>query len=252
MTRKILLLTIFAVLAYGFWVSPEFKTIAAGVAIFLLGMYALEEGFKAFSGGVLESFLQKTTDTTWKSLTFGIVSTTLMQSSSLVSVITISFLSAGLIALTQGIGIIFGANLGTTTGAWLVAGLGLKIDIAAYAMPMLVFGVIMIFQKGTKLQGAGWALVGLGFLFLGIAYMKEGFEAFKSTIDLTQFAVAGYPGLFLFAGLNFRMHPVQEMRQNLPDPKQQESHSQQIGIATQAKLMGVNKVHWIYFRNEQR
>jgi len=202
MTRKILLLTIFVVLAYGFWVSPDFKTIAAGVAIFLLGMYALEEGFKAFSGGVLENFLQKTTDKTWKSLSFGIVSTTLMQSSSLVSVITISFLSAGLIALTQGIGIIFGANLGTTTGAWLVAGLGLKIDIAAYAMPMLVFGVIMIFQKSsTKLQGAGWALVGLGFLFLGIAYMKEGFETVGGQIDLSQFAVPGFKGLLIYTAI---------------------------------------------------
>ena len=202
MIRKILLLTIFVIFAYGFWISPDFKTIAAGVAIFLLGMYALEAGFKAFSGGVLENFLQKTTDTTWKSLSFGIVSTTLMQSSSLVSVITISFLSAGLIALTQGIGIIFGANLGTTTGAWLVAGLGLKIDIAAYAMPMLVFGVIMIFQKNnTKLQGAGWALVGLGFLFLGIAYMKEGFETVGGQIDLSQFAVPGFKGLLIYTGI---------------------------------------------------
>jgi len=202
MTRRILLLTIFAILAYGFWVSPDFKTIAAGVAIFLLGMYSLEEGFKAFSGGVLENFLQKTTDTTWKSLSFGIVSTTFMQSSSLVSVITISFLSAGLIALTQGIGIIFGANLGTTTGAWLVAGLGLKIDIAAYAMPMLVFGVIMMFQKSnTKLQGAGWALIGLGFLFLGIAYMKEGFETVGAQFDLAQFAVPGFKGLLIYTGI---------------------------------------------------
>jgi phosphate:Na+ symporter len=152
MKRNVLLLAIFALLTYGFWVSPDFKTIAAGVALFLLGMFALEQGFKAFSGGVLETFLKTTTDTTWKSLGFGIVSTTLMQSSSLVSVLTISFLSAGLIALSQGIGIIFGANLGTTTGAWLVAGLGLKVDIAAYAMPMLVFGVIMVFQKSSARQ----------------------------------------------------------------------------------------------------
>jgi phosphate:Na+ symporter len=151
---------------------------------------------------VLENFLHKTTNTTGKSLLFGIVSTTLMQSSSLVSVITISFLSAGLIALAQGIGIIFGANLGTTTGAWLVAGLGLKIDIAAYAMPMLVFGVIMIFQKSnTKLQGAGWALVGLGFLFLGIAYMKEGFETVGGQIDLSQFAVPGFKGLLIYTAI---------------------------------------------------
>ena len=202
MAKKIVLFILFALLIWGFSESAEFKTIAAGVAIFLLGMLSLEQGFKSFSGGVLENFLKKTTDTTWKSLSFGVVATTLMQSSSLVSVITISFLSAGLIALAQGIGIIFGANLGTTTGAWLVAGFGLKIDIAAYAMPMLVFGVIMIFQKNnTRLQGAGWALVGMGFLFLGIAYMKEGFETVGSQFDLSQFSVPGFKGLMIYTAI---------------------------------------------------
>lgn len=196
--KKVLLPTIFLVLAYGFWISPDFKEISAGVAIFLFGMLALEEGFKAFTGGLLERLLQKTTDRVWKSLSFGIVSTTLMQSSSLVSVITISFLSAGLIGLAAGIGIIFGANLGTTTGAWLIAGFGLKVKISAYAMPMLVFGVILIFQKSKSLKGTGYILAGLGFLFLGIHHMKEGFEAFRDTIDLTAFAVSGYPGIFLF------------------------------------------------------
>lgn len=124
-----------------------------------------------------------------------------MQSSSLVSVITISFLSAGLLGLAAGIGIIFGANLGTTTGAWLIAGFGLKVKISAYAMPMLVFGIILIFQKSRSLKGVGYILAGLGFLFLGIHHMKEGFDAFKDTIDLTKFAVAGYPGVFLFAFL---------------------------------------------------
>ena len=202
MFRKIIIFAVFLVLGYGFWLSPEFKTISAGVAIFLLGMLSLEEGFKSFSGGVLENFLKKTTDKTWKSLFFGIISTTLMQSSSLVSVLTISFLSAGLIALAQGIGIIFGANLGTTTGAWLVAGFGLKVDIAAYALPMIVFGVIMVFQKSNNhLAGAGWVLVGLGLLFLGIAYMKEGFETVGSEIDLSQFAIPGFKGLLIFTGI---------------------------------------------------
>ena len=99
MIKKIFLPTILLVLAYGFWISPDFKEISAGVAIFLFGMLALEEGFKAFTGGMLERLLRKTTSSLWKSLSFGVVSTTLMQSSSLVSVITISFLSAGLISL---------------------------------------------------------------------------------------------------------------------------------------------------------
>ncbi len=201
MLKKILLPTILLILAYGFWVSPDFKEIAAGVAIFLFGMLFLEEGFKAFTGGMLEKLLQKTTDKTWKSLCFGIVSTTIMQSSSLVSVITISFISAGLVTLVAGIGIIFGANIGTTTGAWLVAAFGLKVKISAYAMPMLVFGVVLSFQKSKYLKGIGSVLAGLGFLFLGIHYMKEGFEAFKDSFDLAAFAIEGYPGLFLFAAI---------------------------------------------------
>ncbi|MBF0587584.1 MAG: Na/Pi cotransporter family protein [Magnetococcales bacterium] len=198
MLRHIVLPSMLGVLAYGFWISPDFKGIAAGVAIFLFGMLALEDGFRVFTGGALEKILHRTTDKLWKSLSFGVVTTTIMQSSSLVSVITISFLSAGLLGLSEGIGIIFGANLGTTTGAWLVAAFGLKVKISAYAMPMLVFGIIMVFQKSKTLNGIGYILAGLGFLFLGIHYMKEGFEAFKSTIDLTQFAVTGYKGLFIF------------------------------------------------------
>ncbi len=199
MIRNILLPTIFLLLTYGFWLSPDFKEISAGVAIFLFGMLALEEGFKAFTGGTLERLLRRTTNQLWKSISFGVVTTTLMQSSSLVSVITISFLSAELITLAAGIGIIFGANLGTTTGAWLVAGFGLKVKLSAYAMPMLVFGVTLIFQKSRSLKGIGYILAGVGFLFLGIHYMKEGFEAFKQTLDLAKYAIPGYTGLFIFA-----------------------------------------------------
>jgi len=197
--RRLILPIIVVILGYGFWLSPTFKDIAAGVAIFLFGMLCMEEGFRAFTGGALERLLRASTDRTWKSLGFGVLTTTLMQSSSLVSVITISFLSAGLIGLAEGIGIIFGANLGTTTGAWIVAGFGLKVNLSAYAMPMLVFGVLMIFQSQRALKGAGWILVGFGFLFLGIHYMKEGFAGFADTLDLTKYAVAGLAGLLLYS-----------------------------------------------------
>ncbi len=199
MIRKIVLPVIFLILAFGFWISPNFKEIAAGVAIFLFGMTFLEDGFRAFTGGILEDLLERTTNSLPKSIAFGALTTTIMQSSSLVSVITISFLSAGLIALPAGIGIIYGANLGTTTGAWLIAGFGMKVKISAYAMPMLVFGLILSFQRAVNLKGLGYILAGLGFLFLGIHYMKEGFEAFREHIDLTRYALAGYPGLFLYA-----------------------------------------------------
>jgi len=198
MIKKIVLPSIFLLLAYALWISPDFNEIAAGVAIFLFGMLTLEQGFQTFTGGTLEKILRASTDKLWKSLSFGVVSTTLMQSSSLVTVITISFLSVGILDLAAGIGIIFGANLGTTTGAWLIAGFGLKVKISAYAMPMLVFGILLVFQKNKTLKGLGAILAGMGFLFLGIHYMKEGFETFRETIDLTQYALTGIDGMLVF------------------------------------------------------
>jgi phosphate:Na+ symporter len=97
-----------------------------------------------------------------------------------------------------GVGIIFGANIGTTTGAWLVAGLGLKVNIAAYAMPMIALSIIFVFQKSKVLRGCGYVLAGLGFLFLGIHHMKEGFEAYKDQIDLLRFALPGVLGLVVY------------------------------------------------------
>ena len=104
--RKLLLPVILVLLGYAFWRSSDFTQIAAGVAIFLFGMVALEDGFQRFSGGLLERLLNQSTNRLWKALSFGIITTTLTQSSSLVSVLTISFLSAGLINLASGIGII--------------------------------------------------------------------------------------------------------------------------------------------------
>jgi len=198
MIKKILLPIIAIILAYALWISADFNQIAAGVAIFLFGMLSLEQGFQTFTGGTLEKILRVSTDKLWKSLGFGMISTTLMQSSSLVTVITISFLSVGIIDLTAGIGIIFGANLGTTTGAWLIAGFGLKVNIAAYAMPMLVFGILLVFQKNKALNGLGAIVAGMGFLFLGIFFMKEGFETFRETINLAEYALTGVKGLLIF------------------------------------------------------
>ena len=197
MKRLLLFIAIIA-LSYAFIQNTNILHIAAGVAIFLLGMQRLEEGFRFFVGGALDRFLKKVTNNLYKSILFGAIITTLMQSSGLVAVIAISFISAGLISVAQGVGIILGGNIGTTTGAWLIAGLGLKINIATYALPMLVFGSLFIFQGSKRLKGIGYALAGLGFSFLGIAYMKEGFDAFKETIDLTQYSADGFTGLILF------------------------------------------------------
>lgn len=192
-------------LAVGLWFSADFKTIAAGIAVFLFGMLSLQKGFGFFTGSVLESALRAITDSLGRRLLFGFVSTMLTQSSSLLSVLVISFISAGLLELPAGIGIMFGANLGTTTGAWLVAAFGIKVNLSGYAMPLLVFGVLLMLRKAKNLQGTGHILAGIGFLFLGIYYMKEGFDAFKQTFDLSQYALTGMRGLFAYVGLGILM-----------------------------------------------
>jgi phosphate:Na+ symporter len=199
--KRYYLPVVIGALLVAFWISPDAQEIAAGVAIFLFGMLMLENGFKLLTGGTLERILERATLSTPRAIAFGMFATTLVQSSSLVSVITISFLSAGLISLVGGIGIIFGANIGTTTGAWLVAGLGLKVDIASYAMPMIAVSIVLVLQKSNFLKGIGYAFGGLGFLFLGIHHMKEGFDAFKDQIDLSRFALPGITGLVAYSVL---------------------------------------------------
>jgi len=201
MFRKFSLPVTAILLAWGFWLSDDFLRLSAGVALFMFGMLSLEQGFQAFTGGVLERVLAAATGTRLKSMGFGLVTTALMQSSSLVSLITITFLSAGLIGLAQGIGIIFGSNIGTTTGAWLMASYGVKIDLAAYAMPMAVFGIMFLYQKGAVLKGIGNALLGIAFLFIGIQFIKEGFQAVSQDMDLSRFAMEGLAGTLVFVSL---------------------------------------------------
>ena len=199
--RRLTLPAIIAILAWGFWMNDDFLRLSAGVALFMFGMLSLEQGFQAFTGGVLERVLESSTRTRARSMGFGLVATAVMQSSSLVSLITITFLSAGLIGLAAGIGIIFGSNIGTTTGAWLMAYYGVKVDLAAYAMPMVVFGILLIYQRGAKFKGGGNVLLGIAFLFIGIQFIKEGFEAVSQGMDLARFSIDGLLGVVSFVAI---------------------------------------------------
>jgi phosphate:Na+ symporter len=201
MIRKILFFLFLIALAFMLFLNPNFKTIAAGVAILLFGMILLEEGFKVFTKGPLQLILKKATNKLYKSISVGAIVTALIQSSSLVTVITISFISAGLIELAGGLGLIFGANIGTTATAWLVAAFGLKFKVSSLALPMIVFGILFSFQKNITFKGIGNVLVGLGFFFLGIHYMKEGFDVFKDQIDLTRYAIDGFLGVCIYTFL---------------------------------------------------
>ena len=185
-------------LVYILFSSDNAKLIIAGVAVFLVGMVFMEDGFKLFSGGVIENILKKTTSSVPKAIGIGFVATAIVQSSSLLTIIIISFLSAELISLSGAIGVVFGSNIGTTATAWIVSSFGVKIKIAQFALPMIVFGVVFKFNKERSYQGLGSVLVGLGFVFLGIAYMKDGFDALKSGIDLASYAMEGYLGVLVY------------------------------------------------------
>jgi len=201
MLKKLSFLLFLVLLGIALFLNPNFKTIAAGISILLFGMILLEQGFKVFTKGFLKNILKKVTNKIYKSITVGAIVTAILNSSSLVSVITISFISAGLISLSGGIGLIFGANIGSTATSWLVAAFGLKINIATLAMPMLVFGLIFSFQKKEVLKGLGNVLAGLGFFFLGIYFMKDGFDIFSESIDLTKYAIPGFLGVLVYTGL---------------------------------------------------
>ncbi|AXX87254.1 sodium:phosphate symporter [Malaciobacter marinus] len=188
----------FLITAYFISSSENLKIILSGIAIFLIGMYFMENGFKLFSGGALENILKRFTSNLFKAITTGFLATSIVQSSSLITVIVISFLSVELLTLAQGIGIVFGSNLGSTTTAWIVSSVGLKIKISAYAMPMLIFGVVLRFFKNNTYKGLGNVLLGLGFIFLGISYMKDGFDTLKDSIDLAQFSLPGIKGIILY------------------------------------------------------
>ena len=178
---------------------PNISTIMGGIALFLIGMEYMENGFKTFSGSLLENVLEKFTNSTPKAITTGFIVTAIVQSSSLISIVVISFLSAELMSLTSAVGVIFGSNIGTTATAWLVSAFGLKIKISAYALPMIVLGIfIPLFLKSSSWRGIASILIGLGIIFLGIGYMKEGFESLKEGIDLAQYAMAGYAGIFVY------------------------------------------------------
>lgn len=196
-TPIIILLLLGALFLLGLY--PDISMILGGIALFLIGMEYMEGGFKAFSGGLLESVLERSTNNTPKAITTGFLATAIVQSSSLISIIVISFLSAELMTLTSAVGVIFGSNIGTTTTAWLVSVFGLKIKISVYAMPMIIMGILIpLFLKERSWKGIASIFIGLGVIFLGIGYMKEGFETLKEGIDLAQYAMAGYTGIFVY------------------------------------------------------
>jgi phosphate:Na+ symporter len=147
MIKRFIFPLVIILLLVGFYSSENFELIAVGVAILIFGISLLETGFRDSAEGRLKGVLESVGGNFWKSFGLGFSSTVIFQSSSLITVVAISFLSAGLLTLKSGMGIIFGSNLGTTATSWLVALFGLKLKLSSLAAPFIVFGVLLYFQK---------------------------------------------------------------------------------------------------------
>ncbi|MCV0437891.1 MAG: Na/Pi symporter [Hydrogenophaga sp.] len=160
---------------------------AGGLGLFLLGMGLMTDGLRLAAGPALHRILAGATRTRMQALGAGALVTTLVQSSSAVTVATIGFVNAGLLALGPALWVLFGANVGTTMTGWIVALVGLKFKVEALAMPLVGLGVLLRLTGEGRRRGAlGTALAGFGLLFMGIALLQEAFGGFAGQLSLPQ------------------------------------------------------------------
>ena len=147
--------------------------IVGSVGLFLYGMQLLSDGLQKSAGGKLRNFLELMTSTRLMAVLTGILITVIIQSSSATTVMVVSFVNAGLMNLTSAIGVIMGANIGTTVTGWIVALLGFKMDMTILSLFALAIALPLMFSKNTKLKELSQIFLGFGFLFFGLEYLKS-------------------------------------------------------------------------------
>ena len=141
----------------------------AGIGAFLFGMQLMERRLRSLAGREFKLFVRRSSGTVWRSIFSGAVVTAALQSSSMVSLLVMSLAGAGVIGLQSGIGLLLGANIGTTFTGWLVSSLGLKFDLESLAYPLLaVGGILTVFSKEGKWRGVAGVIFGLALMFTGI------------------------------------------------------------------------------------
>lgn len=196
---KIIAITLLCIaLAFSFWFSSAWLQLCYGLALFLFGMQCIEDGLHNAAGGTLEKLMKRSTSTPIKGLLFGIGATFVLQSTTLVSLLTIALLSTGLIKLAGGIAIILGTNLGATSGIWLLALAGQSISLSPIAVPMLVFGILASFFN-DKTKAIGRVLIGISLIFLGIDAIKVGFQEIGNRVDFANMQVNGFTEIVIFS-----------------------------------------------------
>lgn len=169
---------------YGFF---DILSLLGALGFFIYGMKVMSEGIQKVAGDKMRNILSSMTSNRFKGVFTGFTITSLVQSSSATTVLVVSFVNAGLLSLTESIGVIMGANIGTTITAWLISIVGFKVKISAYALPIIAFGFPLMFFNRDKLKFWGEVLVGFALLFMGLSLLKDAVPDLKSNPDILEF-----------------------------------------------------------------
>ncbi|MBB4168967.1 Na/Pi symporter [Rhizobium sp. BK538] len=170
--------------------------ILGGIGLFLLGMTVMTDGLKALAGSALRTVLGKAAATPLSGAFWGAIVTLLVQSSSAVTMTTIGLVSAGLLTFPQGLGLVFGANVGTTGTAWLVALIGVRVSLSTYALPIIFFGALAKLVGGRLIAAAGGALAGFALVLYGLTTLQQGMGGLAESLHPSDLpAVLGTPGV---------------------------------------------------------
>jgi len=175
--------------------------ILGGVGLFLLGMTVMTDGLKALAGSALRIVLGKAAATPLSGAFWGAVVTLLVQSSSAVTMTTIGLVSAGLLTFPQGLGLVFGANVGTTGTGWLVALIGVRVSLSAYALPLIFVGALARLLGGGRIAASGGAVAGFALVLYGLTTLQQGMGGLAESLHPSDLpAVLGEPGVGWAAG----------------------------------------------------
>lgn len=179
-----------------------------GVGIFLVGMLLLTEGLKGLAGKRLRSFLARFTRTPLSGAATGALTTAAIQSSSATTVAAVGFVASGLLTFPQALGVIFGANIGTTITGWMVALLGFKLDLGEVVLPLIFVGALLRLSGRPTLALSGQALAGFSLIFVGIDLMKASMAGFEGIVTPDDFPPDTFVGRLQLVAIGFAITVV--------------------------------------------
>ena len=180
----------------------DFLKLIGSLGLFLYGMKIMSEGLQKVAGDRLRSILTAMTTNRVTGVLTGVLITALIQSSSTTTVMVVSFVNAGLLTLAESISVIMGANIGTTVTAWIISIFGFKVDMAAFALPLLAIALPLIFSGKSNRKSIGEFIFGFSFLFMGLSYLKANAPDLNANPEMLAF-VQNYTDMGFFSIILF-------------------------------------------------